>query len=118
MGGKSARLCSEVSSGYKRIHGGRIWLGAAEPPLILVRSAARTRGQTSVNSGDVVHGHASMITDHPERELEMDAHIRLATIEDAQAISNVVTSALRQSNAKDYPADVIDRKSTRLNSSH
>ncbi|MCQ6259615.1 GNAT family N-acetyltransferase [Pseudomonas sp. Q11] len=39
----------------------------------------------------------------------MDAHIRLATIEDAQAISNVVTSALRQSNAKDYPADVIAR---------
>lgn len=37
----------------------------------------------------------------------MDAHIRLATIEDAQAISNIVISALRQSNAKDYPADVI-----------
>src|SRR3546814_14233191 len=53
MGGKSARLCSEVSSGYKRIHGGRIWLGAAEPPLILVRSAARTRGQTRVNSGEI-----------------------------------------------------------------
>src|SRR3546814_12203536 len=31
MGGKSARLCSEVSPGYTRIHGGRIWLGAAEP---------------------------------------------------------------------------------------
>lgn len=39
----------------------------------------------------------------------MDAYIRLATVEDAQAISNVVISALRQSNTKDYPADVIAR---------
>lgn len=37
----------------------------------------------------------------------MDSYIRLATTEDAEAISNVVISALRQSNAKDYPPDVI-----------
>ncbi|AVU75745.1 GNAT family N-acetyltransferase [Pseudomonas sp. Fig-3] len=37
----------------------------------------------------------------------MQAHIRLATPEDAESISNVVISALRQSNANDYPPEVI-----------
>lgn len=37
----------------------------------------------------------------------MDCYIRLATTEDAQAISNVVISALRESNAQDYCAAII-----------
>ncbi|WP_095148713.1 GNAT family N-acetyltransferase [Pseudomonas sp. Irchel s3a18] len=37
----------------------------------------------------------------------MDCQVRLATGEDAEAISHVVMSALRESNARDYPADVI-----------
>lgn len=37
----------------------------------------------------------------------MDCSIRLATAEDAEVISRVVISALRQSNAGDYPPDVI-----------
>ena len=39
----------------------------------------------------------------------MDCQVRLATIGDAAAISHVVISALRESNAQDYPPDVIAR---------
>ncbi|MDQ0121794.1 N-acetylglutamate synthase-like GNAT family acetyltransferase [Pseudomonas lini] len=39
----------------------------------------------------------------------MDCQIRLATTRDAAAISHVVISALRESNAQDYPADIIAR---------
>ncbi|MBP3059714.1 L-amino acid N-acyltransferase YncA [Ectopseudomonas chengduensis] len=37
----------------------------------------------------------------------MDCRIRLATKEDAAAISRIVITALRESNAQDYPAEVI-----------
>lgn len=39
----------------------------------------------------------------------MDWQVRLATPEDAEAISTVVVAALSESNARDYPAEVIDR---------
>lgn len=39
----------------------------------------------------------------------MDCQVRLATGEDAQAISLVTISALRESNANDYSPDVIAR---------
>lgn len=35
--------------------------------------------------------------------------IRLATLADAEVISQIIVSALRQSNARDYPAEVIER---------
>lgn len=37
----------------------------------------------------------------------MQCQIRLATDEDAVAINRVIIAALRESNSKDYPADVI-----------
>ena len=37
----------------------------------------------------------------------MDCTVRLATDEDAPGISQVVISALRESNSKDYPPEVI-----------
>jgi len=37
----------------------------------------------------------------------MECHIRPATSKDAAAISRVVLAALRESNSKDYPPDVI-----------
>ncbi|WP_192984235.1 GNAT family N-acetyltransferase [Pseudomonas sp. EggHat1] len=37
----------------------------------------------------------------------MDCMIRLATKEDAAAISRIVITALRESNAQDYPPEVI-----------
>ncbi|MBH3341262.1 GNAT family N-acetyltransferase [Pseudomonas mendocina] len=37
----------------------------------------------------------------------MDCRIRLATKEDAAAISRIVITALHESNAQDYPAEVI-----------
>jgi len=37
----------------------------------------------------------------------MDCQVRLATNEDAEGISCVVIAALRESNAQDYPPDVI-----------
>ena len=37
----------------------------------------------------------------------MECMIRLATKEDAAAISRIVIAALRKSNAQDYPAEVI-----------
>ena len=39
----------------------------------------------------------------------MDCQVRLAITDDAAAISHVVISALRESNAQDYPPDVIAR---------
>ncbi|HZX15852.1 MAG TPA: GNAT family N-acetyltransferase [Pseudomonas sp.] len=39
----------------------------------------------------------------------MDCQIRYATRDDVAAISRVVVSALRASNAQDYPPDVIER---------
>lgn len=39
----------------------------------------------------------------------MECMIRLATKEDAAAISRIVITALRESNASDYPPEVIDR---------
>lgn len=39
----------------------------------------------------------------------MDCQVRPATGEDAQAISLVTISALRESNAQDYSPDVIAR---------
>ncbi|PNQ92907.1 GNAT family N-acetyltransferase, partial [Pseudomonas gingeri NCPPB 3146 = LMG 5327] len=39
----------------------------------------------------------------------MPCSIRLARDEDAEAISQVIIQALRQSNAADYPAQVIAR---------
>ena len=39
----------------------------------------------------------------------MDCQVRLATTDDAAAISHVVISALRESNAQDYAPDVIAR---------
>lgn len=37
----------------------------------------------------------------------MNSQIRIATHEDAPAISRVIIQSLRQSNAQDYPAEVI-----------
>ncbi|EKT4449196.1 GNAT family N-acetyltransferase [Pseudomonas putida] len=37
----------------------------------------------------------------------MECHVRPATSRDAAAISRVVIAALRESNSKDYPPDVI-----------
>ncbi|MDD0977545.1 GNAT family N-acetyltransferase [Pseudomonas fontis] len=37
----------------------------------------------------------------------MEYQVRIATSDDASAISRVVITALRESNAQDYPADVI-----------
>ncbi|WP_405047555.1 hypothetical protein [Pseudomonas silesiensis] len=39
----------------------------------------------------------------------MDCQVRLATTGDAASINHVVISALRESNAQDYPPDVIAR---------
>ena len=39
--------------------------------------------------------------------LKMDCQVRLATTEDADAISCIVIAALRESNAQDYSPDVI-----------
>ncbi|MBU1330958.1 MAG: GNAT family N-acetyltransferase [Gammaproteobacteria bacterium] len=39
----------------------------------------------------------------------MDCQIRNATTDDAAAISEVVVSALRESNGQDYPPDIIER---------
>ena len=39
----------------------------------------------------------------------MDCQIRNATSDNAAAISQVVVSALRESNAHDYPPDIIER---------
>lgn len=39
----------------------------------------------------------------------MDYQIRLATTDDAQAISLITIRSLRESNAQDYPPDVIAR---------
>lgn len=39
----------------------------------------------------------------------MKCQIRLAENQDADAISRVITAALRQTNARDYPAEVIAR---------
>jgi GNAT superfamily N-acetyltransferase len=39
----------------------------------------------------------------------MDCQVRLATNEDAAAISHVVIGALRESNARDYPPEVISQ---------
>ncbi|MFI7837065.1 GNAT family N-acetyltransferase [Pseudomonas asiatica] len=39
----------------------------------------------------------------------MEYHVRPATSRDAVAISRVVIAALRESNSRDYPPDVIDQ---------
>lgn len=39
----------------------------------------------------------------------MDCQVRIATREDATAISRVVVTALRESNARDYSPEVIDQ---------
>lgn len=42
----------------------------------------------------------------------MNCNVRIATDDDAQAISRVVIAALRASNAQDYPPDVIAQVET------
>ena len=37
----------------------------------------------------------------------MDCTIRVASLNDAESISRVIIAALREANAKDYPATVI-----------
>jgi hypothetical protein len=39
----------------------------------------------------------------------MEIAIRPATAADAEAVHNIVLPALRETNARDYPASVIDR---------
>jgi GNAT superfamily N-acetyltransferase len=41
--------------------------------------------------------------------IEMDVEIRRATAGDAEAVCQIVMQALRETNARDYPASVIDR---------
>jgi len=49
------------------------------------------------------------VVDRQQNENSMDCMIRLATKDDATAISRIVIAALRESNAQDYPPEVIAR---------
>jgi N-acetylglutamate synthase-like GNAT family acetyltransferase len=43
------------------------------------------------------------------RAMDIECHIRAAQDADAAAVSEVILSALRETNAKDYPREVIER---------
>jgi N-acetylglutamate synthase-like GNAT family acetyltransferase len=45
----------------------------------------------------------------PTHNMTTDVEIRRATAEDAEAVHEIVLRALRETNAPDYPASVIDR---------
>lgn len=48
-------------------------------------------------------------TNHTERSTQMDCLIRIATSEDAIAISRVIIGALRETNAQDYTPAIIEQ---------
>jgi predicted N-acetyltransferase YhbS len=50
----------------------------------------------------------------PAYDMTMQVEIRRATVDDAEAVREIVLRAVRETNARDYPASVIDRLAATL----